>query len=170
MSRTYSYSLYFVLLCVYFRLPAKMLNFIFIEFTWELGYLRRLNFTQGKWLRGHTSCLHAKWLFFSGWGDKRFLRNHDHDDKVSRLSAIFMNYSTQLKIKNHTDRQAGRQTDMHACMHIYSYKYTYMYHWHCFQNRHRFRHPCSLTSFFLRVKLWKVVMKFKCVMVGSQEI
>ena len=45
-----------------FQLLAKMLNFIFIEVTWKLGYLRWLNFVQENWLRGHTSCLHWKWL------------------------------------------------------------------------------------------------------------
>ena len=35
-----------------------MLNFIFIEVTWELGYLRWLNFVPEKWLRRHfmSSC------------------------------------------------------------------------------------------------------------------
>ena len=45
-----------------FQLLAKMLNFIFIKVTWKLGYLRWLNFVQENWLRGHTSCLHWKWL------------------------------------------------------------------------------------------------------------
>ena len=45
-----------------FQLLAKMLNFIFIEVTWKLGYLKWLNFVQENWLRGHTSCLHWKWL------------------------------------------------------------------------------------------------------------
>ena len=45
-----------------FEILAKMLNFIFIEVTWKLGYLRWLNFVQENWLRGHTSCLHWKWL------------------------------------------------------------------------------------------------------------
>ena len=50
------------LLFLNFQLLAKMLNFIFIEVTWKLGYLRWLNFVQENWLRGHTSCLHWKWL------------------------------------------------------------------------------------------------------------
>ena len=45
-----------------FQLLARMLNFIFIRVTWKLGYLRWLNFVQENWLRGHTSCLHWKWL------------------------------------------------------------------------------------------------------------
>ena len=44
------------------QLLAKMLNFKFIRVTWNLGYLRWLNFVQENWLRGHTSCLHLKWL------------------------------------------------------------------------------------------------------------
>ena len=39
-----SYSLYFLK----FLTPSQMLNFLFIEFTWKLGYLRRLNFGQDK--------------------------------------------------------------------------------------------------------------------------
>ena len=62
-----SYSLYFLK----FLTPSQMLNFIFIEFTWKLGYLRRLDFGQEKWLRGHTPCLHAKWLIcFRVWWQK----------------------------------------------------------------------------------------------------
>ena len=45
-----------------FQLLAKMLNFIFIEVTWKLSYLRWLNFVQKTWLRGHNSYLHWKWL------------------------------------------------------------------------------------------------------------
>ena len=45
-----------------FQLLAKMLNFIFNKVTWKLSYLRWLNFVQENWLRGHTSCLHWKWL------------------------------------------------------------------------------------------------------------
>ena len=45
-----------------FQLLAKLLNFIFIEVTWKLSYLKWLNFVQENWLRGHTSCLHWKWL------------------------------------------------------------------------------------------------------------
>ena len=63
----FSYSLYFFLI---FNL-AKLLNFIFIEVTWKLGYLRWLNFAQER----HTSCLHAKWLIVSGCGDKLFPKN-----------------------------------------------------------------------------------------------
>ena len=54
--------------CLYiFKLLAKVLNFIFIEVTWKLGFLRILNFIQEKWLRGYASCPHAKWC-----EDKRF--------------------------------------------------------------------------------------------------
>ena len=35
-----------------------MLNFIFIEVKWKLGYLSWCKFCT----RGHTSCLHAKWI------------------------------------------------------------------------------------------------------------
>ena len=45
-----------------FKRPAKMLNFIFIEVTWKLSYLRWLNFVLENWLRGLTSCLNRKWL------------------------------------------------------------------------------------------------------------
>ena len=74
---TYSYVLYFVVLFVFsknFQLLAKMFNFTFIEITWKLGYLRCLNFIQEKWLRGHTLCLHAKWLVFWGSSEKLFLQ------------------------------------------------------------------------------------------------
>ena len=37
-----------------FQLLAKMLNFIFIEVTRIVGYLRWLYFVQENWLRGHT--------------------------------------------------------------------------------------------------------------------
>ena len=50
------------LVFINFQLLAKMLNFIFIKVTRKLSYLRRLNFVQENWLRGHTSCLHWKWL------------------------------------------------------------------------------------------------------------
>ena len=50
------------LLFLNFQLLAKMLNFIFIEVTWKLNYLRWWNFVQENWLRGHTSCFHRKWL------------------------------------------------------------------------------------------------------------
>ena len=69
-----TYSLIFCILSYYlyflknFKLQAKMLNFIFIEVTWKLGYLRRLNFVQEKWLRVHSSCIPAKWLIcFRMW-------------------------------------------------------------------------------------------------------
>ena len=59
--------LYFVfchIICIFkilkFSTPSQMLNFIYIEVTWKLGYLRRLNFVREKRLRGHTLCLHAK--------------------------------------------------------------------------------------------------------------
>ena len=51
---TFSYILYFVILSLFiffffnFQLLAKVLNFIFIEVTWKLGYLRLLNFVQEK--------------------------------------------------------------------------------------------------------------------------
>ena len=45
-----------------FQLLVNMMIFIFIEFTWKLGFLRWLNFAQENWLRGYTSCLHWKWL------------------------------------------------------------------------------------------------------------
>ena len=48
-----------------FQLLTKMLNFIFIEVTWKLGYLRWLNIVQENWLRGHTSYLQWKWLICS---------------------------------------------------------------------------------------------------------
>ena len=35
---------------------------------------------------------------------------------------------------------------------------------------HRFKHPRSSTGFFLREKLWKVIMRCKCFMEASQEI
>ena len=51
-----------------FQLLAKLLNFIFIEVTWKLSYLKWLNFVQENWLRGHTSCLHWKWsISFRIW-------------------------------------------------------------------------------------------------------
>ena len=53
-----SYYLYFLK----FSTPSQMLNFIFSEVTRKLGYLRGLNFLREKWLRGHTSWLHTKWL------------------------------------------------------------------------------------------------------------
>ena len=43
-----------------FQVPAKILNFILIEVSGKLVYLRWLNFIYTrKWLRRHTSCLHA---------------------------------------------------------------------------------------------------------------
>ena len=45
------YLVYCHILCFFFSkllTPSKMLNFIFIEFTWKLGYLWRLNFGQEK--------------------------------------------------------------------------------------------------------------------------
>ena len=62
-------------LCIFlnFQLLAIMLNFIFIEVTWKLSYLRWLNFVQEKWLRGHTSCIHCKMInLFQEYDDKLF--------------------------------------------------------------------------------------------------
>ena len=51
-----------------FQVLSKMLNFLFIEVTWKLGYLRWLSFVQENWLRGRASCLNWKWLIcFSIW-------------------------------------------------------------------------------------------------------
>ena len=59
---------------------------------------------------------------------------------------------------------------IHMYIHIFIHTYidTYVHHCHCFQNK--FKHLCSSTSFFLKVKLWKLVMKCKCFMEGIQEI
>ena len=110
------YILFYFLFChilpifLNFQLLVKMLNFIFIEVTWKLGYLRWLHFLQEKWLRGHTSCLHAKWLICFGMWWQIFPQRmwvigrrvpQDHENKVSRLSEIFMINKTQLKSRNH---------------------------------------------------------------------
>ena len=51
-----------------FQLLSKILNFIFIEVTWNLRYLRWLNFVQENSLRRHSSYLHWKWLIcFRVW-------------------------------------------------------------------------------------------------------
>ena len=71
MMNKFYYLLYLVLtlifyhiICIFLNLQllVKMMNFVFIKVTWKLGYLRRLNFSQDKWVRKHTLCLHAKWL------------------------------------------------------------------------------------------------------------
>ena len=81
-----------------FHLLAKRLNFIFIKVTWKLGYLRRLNFVQGNWLRGNTSCLHWRWLIYFRLWCQTF------PPKISRLEVsrreIFMINRIQLKTKN----------------------------------------------------------------------
>ena len=66
-----------------------MLNFIFIEVTWKLDYLWRLNFEQEKWLRRHTLCLHAKWLRCF---NKRFPKNYLLNPKTHSLNSIFSWY------------------------------------------------------------------------------
>ena len=65
-------------------------------------------------------------------------------------------------------------------MHTYTYTYTYIYiyiyiHVHTYIidilfKIDRFKHFCNSTSFFLNVKLWKVVMKYNCSMKGIQGI
>ena len=98
--------LYFVfchIICIFkilkFSTTSQMLNFIYIEVTWKLGYLRRLIFFREKSLRGHTLCLHAKGLIYFRmyWqtvSQKMWVMGTDgpqyHENKVSRSFAIFM--------------------------------------------------------------------------------
>ena len=101
-----SYSLYFFK----FMTTIKILNFIFVKVICKLSYLRWLNFVQEKWLRGHTYCLHEKWLICFRMSWQTFPQNiwvmgrgvsQANDKTISRPSARFMINRTQLKFKNH---------------------------------------------------------------------
>ena len=101
-----SCSLYFL----YFQLLIKMLNFIFIEVTWILGFLGWLNFVQKviKRTRFMSACKminlfedtvkreafpHKAWVMGRGVPQ-------DYNNKGSRPSVRFMDTRTQLKSKN----------------------------------------------------------------------
>ena len=73
---------------------------------------------------------------------------------------------TYIQTGRQTDRQTGRQTnrktDRQAKTHTYIIDNVL---------KIGLNTPCSSTGFFLRVKLWKVVMNCsKCFMEDSQEI
>ena len=87
----------------------------------------------------------------------------DHENKDSRLFAIFLINGTQLKYKNHLLLRPQVST---VCMlqvsTVCTVSVTLFPNW--------FKHPCSSTGFFLRVKLWKLLMECKFFLEGSQEI
>ena len=101
-----SYYLYF------FQFPTPSQN---VEFRINRSHLKiwlfeESNFVQDKWVRSHTSCLHAKWLIcFRMWwqtfSQKIWVIGRDvshpldHVNKVSRPSEVFMINRTQLKSK-----------------------------------------------------------------------
>lgn len=59
---------------------------------------------QENWLTGHTSYLHAKWCGGKLFSQKMWVmgrdKPQDHENKVSKPSAIFMINTTQQKPKN----------------------------------------------------------------------
>ena len=83
-----------------FQLPAKMLNFIFIEVAWTLGYLRWLNFVQENWLRGQISCLHWKWLIFFRICQTFHPKYRSWGFKIWNFYDSYFYNRTQLKPKN----------------------------------------------------------------------
>ena len=88
-----SYYLYFLK----FSTPSQMLNFIFSEVTRKLGYLRGLNFLREKWLRGHTSWLHTKWLMcFRMWWQTFSLKMWVTCIDASRIMRIRFQYTLQF--------------------------------------------------------------------------
>ena len=88
-----SYYLYFL----NFSTPSQMLNFIFIEVTEKLGYLRGLNFLREKLLRGHTSWLHAKWLMcFKMWWQTFSLKMWVMGRDDSRIMRTRFQYTLQF--------------------------------------------------------------------------
>ena len=88
-----SYYLYFLK----FSTPSQMLNFIFSEVTRKLSYLRGLNFLREKWLRGHTSWLHTKWLMcFRMWWQTFSLKMWVTCIDASRIMRIRFQYTLQF--------------------------------------------------------------------------
>ena len=92
-----------------FSTPSQNVEFHIHRSQMEIGLLRRLNFVLKKWLRGNTSCLHAKrFIYFRMWWQSFSQKtwfigrdaHQDHESKFSRSSSpIFMINRIQFKSK-----------------------------------------------------------------------
>ena len=105
--------IFFYILCIFlnFHFLAKILNFKLIEVTWKLGYLRRLNLVQQKWLRRHYPCLHVKlvicfWMWWQMFSHKIWVMDksihQDHKNKVSRPSKLKSKTYKDLRLQINT--------------------------------------------------------------------